>query len=80
MQKLINWLKGLFIHPKEETTQMTDQVVEVQPVAVTAAVVQQAAPSDADILLAKVKEVLVKLGHNVEPVFDEVVALAKKLV
>lgn len=70
---------------KEETPKMTDQVVEVQPavaepLAVTAAVAQQAAPSDADILLAKVKEVLVKLGHNVEPVFDEVVALAKKLV
>lgn len=34
MQKLIEWLKGLFIHLEDETTQMTDQVVEVQPVAV----------------------------------------------
>jgi hypothetical protein len=82
IRKAITWLLT-----KEETTKMTDQVVEVPAVAATvvepttaAVVAEQASPSEADILLSKVKELLVKLGHNVEPVFDEVVALAKKLV
>jgi len=55
MQKLhefVTWLKGLFIHPKEETTSMTDTVVEVPVVnavtenaadANTPAIVQHAA-------------------------------------
>lgn len=79
MQKLSEfyaWLKSLFLHPKQEKEQMTDEVV-VTPASNVAA---QATPSDADILLAQVKELLIKVGHNVEPVFDEVVALARKLV
>lgn len=33
-----------------------------------------------DSVLAKVKELLISIGHDVEEEFDEVVALAKKLV
>jgi len=37
------------------------------------------AVSDADAILAKVKAILVTAGHDVEKVWDEVVALAKKV-
>lgn len=36
--------------------------------------------SNTDAVLAKVKELLKVAGHDVESVFDDVVALAKKLV
>lgn len=33
-----------------------------------------------DAVLEKVKEILISIGHDVEAEFDEVVALAKKLI
>lgn len=54
--------------------------------ATTVSVADTAADSDTtsvsttDALLAKVKAILVTLGHDVEAVFDDAVALAKKVL
>lgn len=53
---------------QQETTNMAN---ETQNGAVQAA--------DSDTLLANVKKVLTTAGHDVEQVWDEVVALARKL-
>ena len=49
------------------------------PVTVTVPAPIAAPVSDADALLAKVKAILKTVGHDVEAVWDEAVALAKKV-
>lgn len=84
MQKLINFLKNLFIHPKEETTQMTDQIVEVPAVAAepaTSAVVinpateAKAGVADLDAALSFIESGVAQLGAAAK---DELKELAKK--
>lgn len=79
MKALITWLKGLFIKPKQGNTQMSE------PLNDGTAVVEQDQPAQlatdhTDAVLVKLKELLKVAGHDVEAVFDDVVALAKKLV
>jgi len=58
---------------------MSDDVIQdsTLPTAATAPVTVSTDTTDA--VLAKVKELLKVAGHDVEAVFDDVVALAKKL-
>ena len=49
------------------------------PVAATTAVATSTEPST-DSVLSKVKELLINIGHDVDTEWDELVALAKKLV
>lgn len=49
------------------------------PVSITVPAPVAAPVSDADALLAKVKAILQTVGHDVEAVWDEAVALAKKV-
>jgi hypothetical protein len=58
---------------------MPDEVIEDS--TMTTAVPAPAAVStdNTDAILAKVKELLKVAGHDVEALFDDVVALAKKL-
>lgn len=58
---------------------MPDEVIEDSTLA-TAVPAQAAVSTDnTDAILAKVKELLKVAGHDVEALFDDVVALAKKL-
>lgn len=79
MKALITWLKSLFIKPKQGNPQMSE------PLNDGTAVVEQDQPAQlatdhTDAVLVKLKELLKVAGHDVEAVFDDVVALAKKLV
>ena len=83
MQKLLNWLKGLFLHPKETNT-MTDTVVEVPAVAATTeqataaatpAAEAKAGVQDFEAALAFVESGVKQLGEAAK---DELKALAKK--
>lgn len=56
---------------KQETTNM--------PEASQTPAAPAAPAADSDTLLANIKKVLTTAGHDVEQVWDEVVALAKKL-
>lgn len=75
LQKFLNWLKGLFIHTKEEKTEMSEPLNEVTE--------QQPAPSttdNTDVVLAKLKELVAAAGAQAHAVIDDLIALAKKLV
>lgn len=84
----IKWLLEKNQPATKETT-VTDTVVETpaeptivttsgEPVATTQTTTTTVATDDS--VLDQVKELLVKIGHDVESEWDEVVALAKKLV
>ena len=85
MTKFLTWLKSLFIHPKEESNQMSEPLNDattVQPVAapVTAEVVTPAAEvkagvQDFEAALAFVESGVAQLGAAAK---DELKALAKK--
>jgi hypothetical protein len=84
MSKFIAWLKSLFIHSPEEKTEMTDQVVEVTPAAVTttdtATAITPAAEvktgvADFETALKFVEDGVTVLGDAAK---DELKALAKK--
>lgn len=87
MKKFLRWLKNLYIiQPKQNSEvktvseQIVDPVVEQPAVVVPTPVVDPApAVSEIDTILAKLKATLIFAGHDVEEVFDEAVALAKKL-
>ncbi|WP_158784621.1 Ig domain protein group 1 domain protein [Pantoea sp. BAV 3049] len=84
MTKLLNWLKGLFIHSKETNT-MTDTVVEVPAVstattekptvATTPAEEAKAGVADFEAALAFVESGVAQLGEAAK---DELKALAVK--
>lgn len=84
----IKWLLQKNEPATKEIT-VTDTVVETpaeptivttsgEPVATTQTTTTTVATDDS--VLDQVKELLVKIGHDVESEWDEVVALAKKLV
>ncbi|WP_312631590.1 hypothetical protein [Pantoea piersonii] len=84
----IKWLLQKNEPATKETT-VTDIVVETpeeptivttsgEPVATTQTTTTTVTSNDA--VLDKVKEILISIGHDVEAEFDEVVALAKKLI
>lgn len=86
MTKFLTWLKGLFIHPKEESNQMSEPLNDattVQPVAaapVTAEVVTPAAEvkagvQDFEAAMAFVESGVAQLGAAAK---DELKSLAKK--
>ena len=69
------------------TDTVTDTTAAAEPVTVTTTVEPAATTQTAtttvtsnDAVLDKVKEILISIGHDVEAEFDEVVALAKKLI
>lgn len=75
--------------PATKESIVTDTVVETpaeptivtttgEPVATTQTTTTTVTSNDA--VLDKVKEILISIGHDVEAEFDEVVALAKKLI
>jgi hypothetical protein len=66
IRKCVAWLRQ-FAHPQTEEIPMSD--VTVPPPAVPAA----------ESVLAKLKDILKTVGHDVEAVWDEAVALAKKV-
>lgn len=74
--------------PATKETTVTDTVVETpaEPTIVTTTgepVATQTTTTTVvsnDAVLDKVKEILISIGHDVEAEFDEVVALAKKLI
>lgn len=67
-------------------TTATDTTATAEPVTVTTTtepVTTQTTTTTVvsnDAVLDKVKEILISIGHDVEVEFDEVVALAKKLI
>lgn len=85
----IKWLLQKNEPEKKETT-VTDTVTDntaAEPVTVTTTVEPAATTQTTtttvtsnDAVLDKVKEILISIGHDVEAEFDEVVALAKKLI
>lgn len=95
MSKIISWLKSLFTKSEVKTVseQIVDPAVAQQTLgadgaaAVQPAVVEQPvvatdpapAVSDLDAFAAKLKSILIFAGHDVEAVFEEAVALAKKM-
>ena len=66
IRKCVAWLRPILKSQTEEST-MTDVTVPT-PVAPTA-----------ESVLAKLKDILKTVGHDVEVVWDEAVALAKKV-
>jgi len=74
--------------PATKETTVTDTVVETpaEPTIATTTgepVTTQTTTTTVvsnDAVLDKVKEILISIGHDVEAEFDEVVALAKKLI
>ena len=88
----MNPLKWLLTknEPATKETAVTDTVTETtaaeptivtttgEPVATTQTTTTTVTSNDA--VLDKVKEILISIGHDVEAEFDEVVALAKKLI
>jgi len=79
MKAFITWLKSLFTILKQGKPQMSEQL-EDGSVAVDQDQQAQLATDHTDAVLVKLKELLKVAGHDVEAVFDDVVALAKKLV
>lgn len=83
----IKWLLTKNEPATKETT-VTDTVVETsaEPTIVTTTgepVTTQTTTTTVvsnDAVLGKVKEILISIGHDIEAEFDEVVALAKKLI
>lgn len=70
--KIIEWLKSHFIKPKEEKSEMPDENEVVQTE-------QPAATDDSEAVLAKLKELVAAAGAQAHAVFDDLIALAKKL-
>ncbi|MDU5835957.1 MAG: hypothetical protein E6Z53_02670 [Pantoea sp.] len=62
----------------ETTAEPTIVTTTGEPVATTQTTTTTVTSNDA--VLDKVKEILISIGHDVEAEFDEVVALAKKLI
>lgn len=86
MTKFLTWLKSLFIHPKEESNQMSEPLNDattVQPVAaapvtaeaVTPAAEVKAGVQDFEAALTFVESGVAQLGAAAK---DELKALAKK--
>lgn len=86
MTKFLTWLKSLFIHPKEESNQMSEPLNDtttVQPVAaapvaaevVTPAAEVKAGVQDFEAALSFVESGVAQLGAAAK---DELKALAKK--
>lgn len=86
MTKFLTWLKGLFIHPKEESDQMSEPLSDattVQPVTaapITAEAIPPAAEvkagvQDFEAALAFIESGVAQLGAAAK---DELKALAKK--
>ena len=81
--KILEWLKSLFIHPKEESTEMSEPLndaVTAQPVATatvapTPAAEVKAGVQDFEAALAFVESGVAQLGAAAK---DELKALAKK--
>ncbi|QGY29062.1 hypothetical protein [Pantoea cypripedii] len=70
--KLIEWLKSLFVKPKEEKSEMPDENEVVQTE-------QPAATDITEVVLAKLKELVVAAGDKAHTVIDDLIAVAKKL-
>ncbi|MBP2197207.1 hypothetical protein [Pantoea cypripedii] len=70
--KFIEWLKSLFIKPKEEKSEMPDENEVVQTE-------QPAATDITEVVLAKLKELVVAAGDKAHTVIDDLIAVAKKL-
>ncbi|MEN4830038.1 hypothetical protein [Pantoea vagans] len=86
MNKFLTWLKSLFIHPKEESNQMSEPLNDattVQPVAAVPVTTEVATPAaevkagvqDFESALAFVESGVAQLGAAAK---DELKALAKK--
>jgi len=84
--KILEWLKSLFIHPKEESTEMSEPLNDaaaVQPVAATPVTAEVVTPvaevkagvQDFEAALAFVESGVAQLGSAAK---DELKALAKK--
>lgn len=82
--KILEWLKSLFIHPKEESTEMSEPLNDAattQPAVATAAVAQtpaaevKAGVQDFEAALAFVESGVAQLGAAAK---DELKVLAKK--
>lgn len=63
----------------DATTDTTTATAAATPVAATTTAATSTEPST-DSVLSKVKELLINIGHDVDTEWDELVALAKKLV
>ncbi|MDF7657619.1 hypothetical protein PUG81_01460 [Erwiniaceae bacterium L1_54_6] len=70
--KIIEWLKSHFINPKEEKSEMPDENEVVQTE-------QPAATDITEVVLAKLKELVVAAGDKAHTVIDDLIAVAKKL-
>ncbi len=79
MKALITWLKSLLAKLKQGKTQMSEPLND-GAVAVEQDQPAQLATDHTDAVQVKLKELLKVAGHDIEAVFDDVVALAKKLV
>lgn len=86
MTKFLTWLKSLFIHPKKESNQMSEQLndaTNVQPVAAAPVIAEVATPAaevkagvqNFEAALQFVLDGVEKLGNKAK---DELVVLAKK--
>nr|WP_310615836.1 hypothetical protein [Pantoea cypripedii] len=72
MKRFLIWLKSLFTKPKEEKSEMPDEeVVQNEQPAVT---------DNTDVILAKLKELVVAAGDKAHTVIDDLIAVVKKLV
>lgn len=84
MSKLANIIRGLatLLGFERETVPIassTQQEATIMADATQNTAAPAVAAADTDTVLANVKKVLATAGHDVEAVWDEVVALAKKL-
>ncbi|ERK18602.1 hypothetical protein L579_1926 [Pantoea sp. AS-PWVM4] len=71
--KILEWLKSQFTKPKEEKSEMPDEneVAQTEQPAVT---------DNTDVVLAKLKELVVAAGDKAHTVIDDLIAVVKKLV
>ncbi len=91
IKEFIAWLKAIFIKPvaqaadpiTPEVKTVSEPIVDVAAPAVVEQPVVVAEPAPAvfgvDVFAAKLKSILILAGHDVEAVYAEAVALAKKL-
>jgi len=83
MSKLATIIKGLatLLGFERDTAPIASSTQQKATIMADATQNTAAAPAaaDTDTVLANVKKVLATAGHDVEAVWDEVVALAKKL-
>ncbi|WP_429499394.1 hypothetical protein ACQUFY_20880 [Robbsia andropogonis] len=89
--KFFSWLESIFrkktmsdattgAAASDSTVSAAAPAATATPAATTVDAATAAATASSDAVLAKVKALLVASGHDVEIVFDDLVAVAKKLV